>query len=253
MSVNLKLTDINSNVYNFPEDFWISDDPADTNKNVANAAYAAGGKNIADGFLNSRIITIGGQIRGDTQAEYETNYREFIQAILKGGQLTKSNDVVSRYINVICPDLSTGEEMGQQYKEVTVNFLCEYPFWEDTVQTSEENIVSGNDTLSIDNTGSDFLVFPIIEVEADQGADIPSVMMTQNSDGGMVFNYNNPGFAIGDLLVIDCEKGTVTLNNGSTIEYFNPARFFRLQPGVNTILFEGAACTIRFKFRKVYL
>jgi len=249
----LKLTDLNNNVYNFPDDFWIKDDPADTNKNVVNSAYAAGGKNIADGYLNARIITIGGQIRGDSLAAYETKYRAFISAILKGGRLSKSTDAVSRYIDVKHPDISTGEEMLQKYKEVTINFLCEYPFWKDTVQTSEENIVSGNDSFDIDNTGSDFLVIPTIEIEADQGADIPSVVMTQNSDGAMVFNYNNPNFVQGDSLVINCEEGTVTLNNGSTIEYFNPARFFRLQPGVNSISYEGAACTIRFKFRKVYL
>ena len=57
----------------------------------------------------------------------------------------------------------------------------------------------------------------------------------------------------GDILRINCEEGTVKLNNGDTIENFNPGRFFRLQPGQNTIEFEGNACTIRFIFRKVYL
>jgi len=253
---NLKLTDYSGNVYNFPPDFWITDDPFDTNKNVVNSFYAAGGRNIADGFLNPRFITIGGQIRGNSLSDYETKYRSFAKAILKGGYLEKSDDAVSRYIEVKAPDVQTGSAQGDggdMLKEVTVIFLAEKVFWKDSIQTIELNVVAGNDTLTIDNRDSDFLVSPIIQIEADQGIDIPSIKMTNKSDGGMVFEYNDINFEAGDVLVIDCEQGTVKLNNGSTIENFNPGRFFRLQPSQNTIEYEGTACTISFLFRKVYL
>jgi phage-related protein len=77
--------------------------------------------------------------------------------------------------------------------------------------------------------------------------------MTNKSDGGMLFEYNDINFAIGDVLIINCAEGTVKLNNGNTIENFNPGRFLRLQPSLNEIEYEGAACTISFLFRKVYL
>lgn len=249
----LKLTSYSGDVYNFPPEFWISDDPFDTNKNVVNSFYAAGGRNIADGFLNPRFITLTGVIRGNTESEYETNYRNFTRAVLKGGYLEKSNDVVSRFIEVKAPDVQTGPEEGQQYKEVTVIFLAEDVFWKDSTQTIELNVVTGDDTLFIDNTGSDFLSLPIIQIEADQAVDIPGIKMTNKSDGGMVFEYNYAYFEVGDVLIIDCELGTVKLNNGDSIENFFPGRFFRLQPGINTIEYEGNACTISFIFRKVYL
>jgi len=256
MIANLKLTDNDGNIYNLPQDFWISDDPFDTNKNIMNSFYAAGGRNIADGFLNPRFITLKGQIRGDTISEFETKYRAFTRAILKSGLLEKSNDVISRYIEVKAPDVQTGSGEGinnEQLKEITVIYLAEDPFWKDSVQTVELNTVTGNTTITIDNTGSDFLVLPIIQINADQGVDVSGVKMINKSDGGMEFQYNDSNFQNGDVLRINCEEGTVKLNNGDTIENFNPGRFFRLQPGQNIIEYEGNACTIRFIFRKVYL
>jgi len=250
---NLKLTDVDNNVYNFPPDFWISDDPFDTNSNISNKFYAAGGRNIADGYLQARTISIGGQIRGDTITQYESRYRDFMQAVLKGGQLEKTVDAVSRYIEVYFPSVSTGQEENQRFKEVTVDFIAEDPFWKDSTQTIDTQVLAGNGTFYVDNTGSDFLVSPIIEVEANQAANLPSVKMINKSDGGMEFQFNYPNFQIGDVLVINCEEGTVKVNNGNRIEYFDPGRFFRLQPWNNEIEYEGNACTINFKFRKIYL
>lgn len=250
---NLKLTDVDGNVYNFPADFWIADDPFNVNSNISNKFYAAGGRNIADGFLTSRVITINGQIRGDTIAQYESRYRSFIQAILKGGQLEKTIDAVSRYIDVSLPDVTTGQEEGQRYKEFSINYIAEDPFWKDSTQTIDSQVLTVDSTFYVDNTGSDFLVLPIIEIEADQGVDLPSIKMINKSDGGMEFQYNDPIFQSGDILVINCEEGTVKLNNGSRIEYFDPGRFFRLQPSNNEIEYEGNAATVKFKFRKVYL
>ena len=57
-----------------------------------------------------------------------------------------------------------------------------------------------------------------------------------------------------DVLIIDCAEGTVKKNNNNAMDnVVVPARFLRLQPISNTIEYEGAACTITFKFRKVYL
>ena len=88
---------------------------------------------------------------------------------------------------------------------------------------------------------------------ADQAADVPSVSLKNLSDGGMLLGYNDPYFVIGDTLVIDCGEGTVKRNGNDTIAYLTTARFLRLQPGVNTFRYEGANCTVRVKFRKVYL
>lgn len=249
---NLSLTDDNANVYNFSPDFWITEDTIATNKNVINNSYAAGGRNIADGFLTARFITIVGQIRGDTLTQYESKYREFVKAVLKGGELRKTVDGVSRYIEVKNPDIQMGPEEGQKFKTMSIIFLAEDVFWKDDTETIDTTVVSGNATITVDNSNSDFLVFPKIEIEADQGVDVPGTLFRNNSDGGMSFTYNDPNFVENDIAVINSEEGTVKLNNGSRIEYFDGA-FLRLQPDSNTIIYEGPACTIRIKWRKVYI
>jgi hypothetical protein len=249
----LTLTDSEGNAYNFPNDFWIKSEPVNTNKNVVNRTYAAGGKNIADGFLGPKQITIGGAIRADTLAEFETKKRAFSYAMLKGGQLTVSDDTVSRYIEVKDADFEF--DTGYRTEEkIEVVFLAESPFWLDSALTTEENIVAGDSTLTITPTGSDFIIFPVIEIENDQGVDNPGVFMRNTSDGSMSFTYNDSDFLDGDILIMDSEAGTLQKNNNNAMENLQlPGRFLRLQPFANTIEYEGAACTIRFKYRKVYL
>lgn len=249
----LKITDVDGNEFIFPPDFWIKDDPFKVNKNTINFFYAAGGKDISDGYPLPRVITIGGAIREDTKASYETLYRQIMFALMKGGALEKTIDEVARYINIKSPTMTMNPEEYQQYKEVEITFNADYPFWQDSTETTDLQVMAGDGTFYVDNTGSDFLVFPVIQIEADQSVDVPSVKMTNLSDGGMTFEYNNPAFVQGDVLEIDCYNGSVTLNNNNSIEFFNPARFFRLQPSNNEIEFEGAACTISFIFRKVYI
>lgn len=254
--MNLVLTDEASNVYNLPGSFWIESDPVTIQKNPLNSAYAAGGKNIADEFPGIRTITINGTIQEDTEAAFETAKRSFCLAVLKGGWLTKSADVVSRRIWVDNPDIDWGVLESSKLQDVTITFLAEFPFWEDATETEDENILAGNDTVTITTTGTDFLIRPIIEIEADQGVDIPGTILRNIDDGNMECSYDDVTFVSGDLVEIDCKEGTVTRNGGDSKEYFcvnNPGSFLRLQPGTNDIEYEGNACTLRFKYRKLYL
>ncbi len=113
--------------------------------------------------------------------------------------------------------------------------------------------MSGDGTFTVDNSGSDDILFPTIEIIANQAVDVPTVFLRNQTDGNMVFKYVNADFISGATLTINCEEGTVKLNNSDSIEYVTEARFLRLQPETNTIEYEGAACTINVKFRKVYL
>ena len=249
----LTLTDDNNNVYTFTLDFWLTDYPLDLTKNILNRSYASGGVNVADGFPEARNITVSGELRDDSLAGLETKKRALFFACMKGGKLKVSDDSVSRYIDVRDPSFSITYGDYRTEIKVTITFLCENPLWVDTTLTTDTEVVAGNASLTVDLTGSDFLVFPVIEIENDQAADNPAIRMTQQSDGSMVFEYNDASFVIGDTLVIDCENGTVQRNGNDSIACFDPARFFRLQPMSNTITYEGAACTVRFKYRKVYI
>ena len=251
----LILTDANSNAYNFPDNFWLQDGGVNTNQNIVNSFYAAGGRNIADGFLQASNITISGILHGDTIAAYETKKRALMQALLKGGQLSRSADSVSRYIDVKHADIqwsSFGGDGDVQLQEVTIIFRTEFPFWVDAAETTSTNIVAGDDSFTVTTTGTDFIINPTIEIDADQSADVPGVKITNKSDGGASFNYDDPFFVQGDIVTINTGTGDITRNGSQTSEWFSGV-FIRLQPGANTIEYEGAACTIRVKYRKVYL
>jgi len=251
------ITDKNGVLYTFPAIFNFEGSTDEASTNVTNTAYTAGGRDIADGFLLPKIITFSGSLQADTAALFETAKRAFVRACLKGGDIRFTEDVVARYIEVRFKAIDWGVPTGSegsstQFQEFTVTFKAEKCFWKDDTETEDDNIVAGNDTLTIPATGTDYLIKPVIQIDADQAADVPGVKLTNNSDAGMSFTYNDPNFSSGDVLVIDCATGSVMRNNNDTAEYFDGA-FLRLQPGNNTIEYEGAACTITFKFRKVYL
>lgn len=250
MPAYLYLIDSNGNTYNFPYDFWISDDDFALSSNIKNIAFGAGGRNTADNFPIARSITIEGALRADTLAELETKKRAFYKAVLKGGQLYVSDDTVTRYITVSNANISSSYQGDYRLeKPCTIDFICEYPFWEDATETTA---TFSNSTLTIDNSGSDFILLPTIEITADQGFDIPSLSITNTTDGSMVFSYTDPGFVQGDVLIINSKDGTVKKNNNDAIEYYSPAVFLRLIAASNIFQYSGNDATIKIKYRKVY-
>jgi hypothetical protein len=254
MSAFLKIEDTDGNVYNFDRSFWITGDDIETAKTVLNQFYAAGGRQVSDGFITARSISITGSIYADSLAEYETAYNNFLIAVLKGGKLSKSVDGATRYIDVSDPDISTSQEQGQQARfSVSVTFLAEFPFWKDSTETVDTNVLSGDGSFTVDGSGSIFLMQPTIQIDADQGNDVPLVKLTNTNDGGASFTYSDTNFLAGDTLIINSEEGTVQKNNNNAISNLTTARFLRLQNIVNNFSYEGAACTIKVKYRKLYL
>jgi len=252
MSYTLSIEDANGNVYSFPSAFCITAERFDFNNNYLKRGYAPGSINIADKMPNSRVITISGTLQADTAAAFETAYHALKLACIKGGKLRKVGDTVNRYIEVEISAADPGFEMGQQLREdISKDFTAKDVFWFDETETEDENILTGNDDFTIDITGSEYILYPIIEIEADQGADLPSVLIKNNNDGGAGFTYNNSLFVQGDILVIDCDMGTVKINSNDAIEFFSGS-FLRLQLNSNEIVYEGNAATVRIKYRKVY-
>ncbi len=251
----LTLTSDGGDVYNFPASFWyVANDWAKTS-DIRNIAYADGGRNVGDNFLRARTITIEGVLYADSLTALETAERALINATLKGGTLTVSDDTVSRYIDVrFATSAETYIQEGNRFsKPKNITMIATYPLWEDSSLITDVNVLAGNGSFTVDNSGSDRLVLPVIEFVADQGSDLPSVQLRNQSDGLMEFEYVDASFIAGATLTVDSAAGTVKLNNSDTIENVTEARFLRLQNVNNTFLYEGNACTINVKFRKVYL
>jgi hypothetical protein len=257
MSANVYLIDSDGNRYDFPPDFFLGDDSWRVSSNVQNIPFANGGRDTADGFLESRIIVVTGAIRADSLAAWETKLRAFKRGVKKGGKFYVSDDHVQRFLTVKAPQVSSSY-IGEYRIEhpATISFVVEYPFWQAEAQslvTTGTGFLTDGEEFSVDNSASDDVALPVITITADQGADVPSVIIRNLTDGGMVFEYNDPNFKQGDILEIDSFNGTVKRNGNSTIEYVVQARFPRLQPMVNTIRYEGADVSMDIIWREIYL
>jgi phage-related protein len=253
MSFGLTLTDDNGSVYTFPENFsnWQGSLAARTN--VKNHVHADGGKQTGDGRYSSRALVVSGAIFADTQAAFETALRAMTKAVIKGGLLKITSDQVSRYIDVRKPNIDYEIKRLPAFIRITLTFVAQYPFWLDVSETSSAHVMTGNGTFTVDASGSDYIMTPTIVIAADQGVDVPGVKFKNITDGSMYFQFNSPAFLAGSTLTMDCSNGTVKLNNTDAIEYLvAPSSFLRLQNMVNTFDYEGAACTITIKYRKVY-
>jgi len=251
----LSLVDADGNTYTFPADFYLTNDSWGVTSNMKNIPFAHGGRDLGDGCIEARTFMVEGALRADTEALLETKVRAWRKAVLSGGKLYVSGDVVTRYITV------RGAVVDSRYigsykleKTANVSFLCEYPFWEDNTLSSGGGVVTDGDDVVVDNSASDTFVLPVITIEADQSVDVPAFLLRSLSDGGSIFEYQDPNFKQGDTVVIDSKAGTVKRNGNSTIEYVTQCRFTRLQNmAAHTIRYEGASVTLTVEFREVYL
>jgi len=250
----LIITDANGNAYSYPTTFQISKCSLNASTNMLKYAYGSGGKQVGDGFYNYRLITIEGALIEDNPTTFESSLRTLVSASLRGGQLQIISDKVNRYIQVKVPDIDYEWEFFQISKTLSIIFIAEFPFWQDVTALSSVNVMTGNGTFTVDGSGSDYLMMPVITVAADQGVDVPSIKITNMSDGGMSFYYNDSQFTAGSTLVIDSAAGTVKLNsNDRRISLLSNSVFLRLQPMSNSFAYEGAACTITVAWRRLYI
>jgi hypothetical protein len=252
---NLYLIDDDGNRYDFPYDFFLKRDSHALTSNVKNIGFAHGGRNTGDKYLQPRTIMIEGQIRGDTPALFESAKRSFEKAVIAGGKLYVSDDFVTRYIQVDGATIDSSY-IGQyrQSKPANVSFVAEFPLWQRDTESTETAVLTDGDSITVDNSDSDVLAYPVITLTADQGADVPSVFLRNIGDGGMALEYNDPNFLQGDVLEIDSYNGTVKRNGNSSIEYFRTPNFLRLQNHAeNEFYYEGADITILITWRVVYL
>ena len=253
----LWIEDQAGNRCDLPADFWLRDDGWSQTANVQHVAFGMGGRDLADGHLEHRVITIEGAVRADTLAALEVKVRAVQKALVAAGKLHVSDDVVPRFIVVANPKVDSQYSGEYRFEKIiNVSFVCPDPFWmsdhEYGAETGEYNLLSGNDSFKVDNSASDSIVYPLIRIVADV-ADLPSVKLTNKTDGGMSFEYNEPDFRVGDYLDIDSYYGTVKRNGNDEMAHFSPANFLRLQPSVNDFTYEGAACTVLVVYRRVYL
>jgi len=250
---HLHIEDSLGNTYSLPPSFFLADDPVAVRSTIKELLYGHGGRQVGDLFVGSRKVLVRGELHADGGAAFEAAYRALMNALVKGGKLIVSSDVVQRFIEVTLADVDSGWIHYPQYKRVDVTFDAVFPLWQDYAETATPRIFAGPTLFTVDLGASDHIAMPTIEVDADQGADLPTVKFTNLTDSSMSIQVDDPAFVVGDALVIDSTLGTVERNGVDAMDHFVAGAFLRLQPEVNSIQYDGGAATVTVRYRKVYV
>ena len=182
---------------------------------------------------------------------YQAEFDDLMRQI--GKQDFKFYKDTARYINVKNMRLSSHRFIvGDAKAGAEVTLFCNDPFfYKDSLTTETAWAVTASpDTNSYFNEGN-IDVGPGIEITAN--ADLGSGIELKNqSDGDVLFTYEDTAFTAAKVLTVDCLNGTVDLDGTNTLRFFS-GQFLRLLAGMNTFEYTGGDCSIVFTHRDRWL
>lgn len=228
---------------------------------VARVAGADGGYMVRQGDLPLDPVTLTQTLRivGDTATEAQSLYDSLVQALRSGRQLLKvvlpDGTYRQQYAQLAQANLGRPARLGQKVIEVRFALYLSYPWWEDDDQTTVEQTGIGTSPyqFAVNNAGT--LPNKGVRVEVEGACQNPQV---ENVTTGESWSYSGT-LEAGDLLVVDGQQGTVTLNGGDAYANLTlgdtQVAFLTLAQGQNTLRFSATSpsnVTVRVKFRPWY-
>jgi phage-related protein len=239
--------------WEFPKEIEVVDFDGDglrIRSSVTERAFSHGGVDTADGKISSRQLKLKVKIYGRNETEHKKLEDDFKFHLLQGKKRLYPD--MTRYINVTrVSNVSHKWLNNVNFKlasEIELTMVCEDPFWYFGNVMQEETIVSSPHDFTVFNTGN-VEAFPIIVITAN--ADNPAMTLKNETDN-LLFSYIDANFLSGDVLVIDCIKGTVQKNGISSIKFFSGS-FIKLLHGANAMKYTGANSSIKLEYTNRYL
>lgn len=208
---------------------------------VKNRAFQDGGVDVSDSKIKHKILPVKGALFGTTFAADRLALKNAMA--WEDFKLYRSiSGSYTQYYNVAkISELKEKWIKGQNYTAAYYDFKCLLldPFLYTEASTNDEITVDASPkTDTISNHASGAPVFPVITITAD--TTISSLIIENESDvpdgasDGLQFVYLDPNFVDTDVLIIDCQNGTVKREGVNTIRYFSGS-FLKLLAGDNTI------------------
>jgi len=246
MSLKLKDTDLNELTLN--DTFRLGSFSWKKRSKTAEAAFSHGGRDMADGMLRVRVLQIEGIVQGVNQAAYEAAYFELTSWLYKEDlQLSYG---VSNYIKVkrISNFKHSFVEGGfLRIAKVAFTCVCEDPFWYDAALTSDTQTVTSSPWVFVLANDGSAETYPIFTITAI--ANNTDMTLANATDDNRKLRYQDTGFYIGSVVVIDCHEGTVTRDGTNLISAFDGS-FLPLLKGSNSLEYTGADVTILTEYRE---
>lgn len=223
------------------------------------APLADGGDVIGDNF-GIRQVSVQGILKADTAAELETAIDTFKRNMAESeGELliTMVSDTRRCYATLVNSDKIFD---GRDHYHITfvpykLIFRSYDPYWTDLSYTSEsflgQVILSQN--IEIENTGA-YTARGVAIITINSETDLTVINLSSNTNQDEMEITPSGGFTAGDILKIDGENKSVTLN-GTEIDYNGV--FLDFDYGTNSIALDFTATAadydITLKYKKTYL
>lgn len=193
----------------------------------------------------SKKITIGGVIRGSTQADLDSRIDTF-KGYFNGKD--KNLDIAygsstRRYV-ATANAVSIVRQQTALYATFQIEFLCTNPFGIDTTATALFATHTGSTVATFTETptvgGNAPFQLPIFTITLTALTGAGDYVLISNDNNNQEILIYGAGLANGDVIVIDCVERTVTLN-GVEIDY--SGTFLELEPGASSITYTNGFTT----------
>jgi len=256
MSVILKDSN-NTVIYTFPTGIELTEEPFTKRLDTTERALAHGSVITSDSKITTRMVSLHGIFKKDTQSAMETELRNMRSACYTENLRLYSTQFVDDFYKVECSNFESSFLGMLTAVEVNIDFLAIDPFryYKDET-TDDETVDSSPHSYTVTNEG-DVEVSPVITFTAGTGASITKIKIQNTTDSDKYFEYE-PASALvsGDKVVVDCRNAYCKLNDADDITHFSGC-FFNLLSGDNSIVVTITGTVgdneLKFEFRKRYL
>lgn len=193
----------------------------------------------------SKKVTIGGVIKGSTQADLDSRIDAF-----KGYFIGKDKNLditygssTRRYI-ATANAVSVVRQQKALYATFQIEFLCTNPFGLDTSASPLFTTHTGSTVATFTETptvgGNAPFQLPIFTITLTAISGSGDYVLISNDNNNQEILINGAGLVAGDVIVIDCVQRIVT-KNGSEIDYYGT--FLELEPGANSLTYTDGFTT----------
>lgn len=193
----------------------------------------------------SKKVTIGGVIKGSTQADLDSRIDTF-----KGYFIGKEKNLditygasTRRYV-ATANAVSIVRLQKALYATFQIEFLCTNPFGLDTSTSALFATHTGSTVATFTETptvgGNAPYQLPIFTITLTAITGAGDYVLISNDNNNQEILINGAGLVNGDVIVIDCVQRIVT-KNGSEIDYYGT--FLELEPGANSLTYTDGFTT----------
>lgn len=233
-------TDIQFNNFNLNDSNFVTNNITHLSmpqRKVYSADYSRrhGGKLISD-FYTQKIINIKGYIIADSELDRDTYINNALRDLSVQAQALdiglKNNTETHRYICTATKLDIVKEPTWLTYARFDIDFLCLTPFSRSTSTTTDSEAGFTTSPKSKELTiGGSAEIYPVITITVNSETGLTVIKFETDITGDYVSITPESGYSASDVVVIDCENKSVTIN-ASAVEY--TGIFPRFMPGSTT-------------------